>query len=83
MDLYLSYLDADIFLGDVFSLADGTEITLQEIKLQFATKEPLTEMGKGWKCLCRFDNFDLNNIPSVGNWFDGNTRIKAIRIGQK
>jgi len=80
--VFVDYLNADIFLEDVFVLEDGTEIILREIKLQFDTKEPLTEMGSGWKCLCRFDNFDLSRVPSVENWFDGNTRIIARKKEQ-
>lgn len=31
--VFVQYLFADIFLGDLFILEDGTEISLQEIKL--------------------------------------------------
>lgn len=67
--VFVAYLNEDIFLGDVFELEDGTEITLREIKLQFDTKEPLTSMGAGWKCLCRFENLNLDPIPVVRDWF--------------
>jgi hypothetical protein len=80
--VFVDYLDADIFLEDVFVLEDGTEIILIEIKLHFDTKEPLTEMGSGWKCLCRFDNFDLSQVPSVGDWFDGDRHLIAKRKEQ-
>ena len=66
--VFVDYLDEDIFLEDIFILKDGTEIILKEIKLQFDTKEPLKEMGSGWKCLCKFTNLDLKRIPSASTW---------------
>jgi hypothetical protein len=66
--VFVDYLDEGIFLGDIFILENGTEIILKEIKLQFDTKEPLTEMGSGWKCLCKFDNLDLKKIPTISAW---------------
>ncbi len=75
--VFVQYLPQDIFIGDVFILADGTEITLQEIKIQFNTKEPLTTIEHGWKCLCRFDNLNLDDVPAVKDWFVGESIIVA------
>ena len=77
--VFVDYLPEDIFINDVFILDDGTEIILREIKLQFDTKEPLTEMGHGWKCLCRFEGLDLDKLPSVRDWFKINLKIVARR----
>jgi hypothetical protein len=76
--VFVDYLEEDIFLEDRFLLESGEEIVLKEIKLQFDTKEPLTEMGRGWKCLCRFDGIDLTKIPAVKNW-GGNPIMIAKR----
>lgn len=75
--VFVDYLNEDIFLHDVFVPENGKEIILREIKLQFDTKEPLTMMGRGWKCLCRFDNLDLENITAVKDWFASTAFIMA------
>lgn len=77
--VFVSYLEEDIFLEDVFILTEGTEITLKEIKLQFDTKEPLTIMGKGWKCLCKFQNLDLNKLMPVKDWGNSENNLIAVR----
>lgn len=77
--VFVQYLPEDIFLGDVFILEDGVEITLREIKLQFDTKEPLTMMEHGWKCLCRFENLNLSKIPAVKDWFENDSFVVARR----
>lgn len=77
--VFVDYLNEDIFLGDVFILDDKTEITLLEIKLQFNTRERLTMMGHGWKCLCRFLNLNLENVPVASDWFDTTPIIIATR----
>ena len=77
--VFVDYLDEDIFLGNVFVLKDGTEICLQEIKIQFYSKEPITMIGHGWKCLCRFDNLDLEQLSVVKDWFDKAPFIIATR----
>jgi hypothetical protein len=75
--VFVDYLPDDIAVGDVFTLENGEEIILIEIKLQFETKESLTAIGKGWKCLCKFENLDLKNIPSTKDWYDSATNIIA------
>ena len=77
--VFVDYLSEDIFLNDVFILEDNTEIILREIKLQFETKEQITEMGHGWKCLCRFEGLDLDKLPAVRDWFTSNFKIVAKR----
>ena len=77
--VFVEYLEEDIFLDDVFILETGEEIILREIKLQFKTKKPLTMMGHGWKCLCRFDNLDLTKIPAAKDWFDEPSVVVAKR----
>ena len=81
--VFIDYLDEDIFLGDVFILEDGTEITLREIKIQLDTKEPWTMMGHGWKCLCRFEGIDLDKVPVVRDWFNNTPKIVARRKDMK
>ena len=66
--VFVLHLTEDIYLDDVFILGDGTEIILREIKIQFDTKEPWTMMYQGWKCLCRFDNFDLKKVNAARGW---------------
>jgi hypothetical protein len=77
--VFVQYLTEDIFLGDVFVLEDRTEITLRQIKLQFNAKESLTMMSRGWKCLCKFDNLNLDKIPAVKDWFHTDAVIIARR----
>ena len=77
--VFVDYLEEDVFLGDVFVLKNGTEIILKEIRLQYNTEEPLTMMGHGWKCLCKFDNLDLDKVPAVKDWFDNIPFIVAIK----
>jgi hypothetical protein len=77
--VFVSYLTEDIFLGDVFVLEDETEITLQEIQTEFEGKEPLTMMGRGWKCLCRFNNLDLGKLPAIKSWLGAETIMIASR----
>ena len=77
--VFVDYLCEDIFLNDVFILKDDTKIKLYEIKLQFETKDPLMEMGHGWKCLCRFNGLELDKLPAVRDWFTSNFKIATKR----